>query len=44
MLSQSTLNWFGGDSRFHTNQTMLEAEQMDKWRLSLTQNPGTRFN
>ena len=39
MFSQSEMAWVGGDKAFHKSATLTDPKQMDKWRLSLIENP-----
>ena len=39
MVSQSEIVWIGGDKAFHKSSTLTDPKEMDKWKLSLIQNP-----
>ena len=39
ILGRCRMEWNGGDSQFHTRETMTDPQVMNKWRLSLAENP-----
>ena len=39
ILGRCRMEWNGGDSQFHTHETMTDPQVMNKWRLSLAENP-----
>ena len=39
ILGRCRLEWNGGDSQFHRHETLTDPQLMNKWRLSLAENP-----